>query len=200
MSLAKIIRSTDKNIMLVLITYFDQYVLNGYDVNALHCLIKPLSASKLLPVLNNAYMIYRSRQKAMVVVFDDNGQMKLPCCDIFCISMLSHTAIIQTASSEYRLRKTSKELSDMLPKYFIRCHRSYIINLLKVEHIGKSSLALSNGKKLPISRNNAKTVSDAYNKLLFCEPFLLLTHQKKGLPKKAVLSFLVMFVYTILLI
>jgi len=47
--LAETIRTSDKNMMLVFVMSFSQYVLKGYDVAALHYLIKPLSAAKLLP-------------------------------------------------------------------------------------------------------------------------------------------------------
>jgi len=163
--LAECIRKTDKNMMIVFVTSFSQYVLKGYDVNALHYLIKPLSQSKLLPILDKAYTIWHSRRSAVILVSNGNGQMKLPFDDIYCVSMLSHTASIQTEKDTYELRKTAKELSDLLPTYFVRCHRSYIINLFKVDCVYKSSLLLSNGKSLPISRNNSKTVNDAFVKL-----------------------------------
>jgi DNA-binding LytR/AlgR family response regulator len=163
--LAEQIRKTDKNIMIVFVTSFSQYVLKGYDVNALHYLIKPLSQSKLLPILDKANTIYRSHQNETLLVSNGNGQMKLPFSDIYCISMLSHTANIHTENSTYELRKTAEELLNLLPWYFIRCHRSYIVNLLKADCVYKSSLLLSNGKSLPISRNNSKTVNDAFVKL-----------------------------------
>jgi DNA-binding LytR/AlgR family response regulator len=163
--LATYIRKNDKNMMIVFITSFSQYVLNGYDVNALHYLIKPLSLTKLLPILDKASMIWRSRQNAVLLVPNGNGQLKLLFDDIYCISMFSHTANIQTENDTYELRKTAEELTNLLPRYFIRCHRSYIVNLFKVDCVYKSSLLLSNGKSLPISRNNSKPVNDAFIRL-----------------------------------
>jgi len=163
--LAECIRRTDKNMMIVFVTSFKQYILKGYDVNALHYLIKPLSQSKLLPILDKAYTIWHSRRNAVILVSNGNGQMKLPFDDIYCISMLSHTANIQTDSETYELRKTAEELSTLLPSYFIRCHRSYIVNLFKVDCVYKNSLLLSNEKSLPVSRNNSKPVNDAFVKL-----------------------------------
>jgi two-component SAPR family response regulator len=75
--LAHYIRKTDKNMMIVFVTSFSQYSLKGYDVNALHYLIKPLSPAKLLPIMDKAYTIWNSRREAMVVVSNENAQMKL---------------------------------------------------------------------------------------------------------------------------
>jgi len=163
--LAEHIRKFDKTMMIVFVTSYRQYVLKGYDVNALHYLIKPVSQAKLLPILDKAYMIWRSRQNATLLVSSGNGQMKLLYDDIYCITMLSHIANVQTENGTYELRKTAEELSNLLPCYFIRCHRSYIVNLFKVDCVYKTSLLLSNGKGLPISRNKSRIVNDAFVKL-----------------------------------
>lgn len=163
--LAELIRKIDKNMMIVFVTSHSQYVLHGYDVNALHYLIKPLSVTKLLPILDKALTIWRSRQNAALLVPCESGKMKLLFNDIYSITMFSHTANVQTENNTYELRKTASELSDLLPEYFIRCHRSYIVNLFKVDCVYRSSLLLSNGESLPISRNKSKTVNDAFIKL-----------------------------------
>ena len=163
--LAEHIRKTDKNMMIVFVTSFKQYVLKGYDVGALHYLIKPLSMAKLLPILDKANTIWRSRNSEVLLVSNGTGQMKLPFDEIFCISMLSHMAKIQVGENTFELRKTAEELANMLPYYFVRCHRSYIVNLFKVDCVYKDSLLLSNGESLPISRNRSKDVNDAFVKL-----------------------------------
>jgi len=163
--LAEHIRKHDKMMIIIFITSFSQYVLKGYDVNALHYLIKPLSQAKLLPILDKAHLIWRSHQNASLIVSREGGQMKLLYDDIYCISMYSHTATIHAENNTYEIRKTAEELTDLLPSYFIRCHRSYIVNLFKVDCVYKNSLLLSNGKGLPISRNNSKAVNDAFIKL-----------------------------------
>lgn len=163
--LAEYIRRSDKNMLLVFVTSFTQYVLKGYDVAALHYLIKPLSTAKLLPVLDKAHMICRSRQNDFILVSEGSGQIKLPYGSIHYISMLSHTAEIHTDDKAYGLRKTAAELNDMLPAHFVRCHRSYIVNLFKTDCVYRDSLILSDGTKLPVSRNNSKQVGDAFMRL-----------------------------------
>jgi len=126
--LAEYIRKNDQNILLVFLTAFRQYVLKGYDVNALHYLIKPLSAARLLPVLDKAYFIWQSTQIGSLTVASESGLYKLPFHDIFYISMLAHNAEVYTAGAKYVIRKTAKELTELLPNNFLRCHRSYIVN------------------------------------------------------------------------
>ena len=163
--LAEQIRLSDKNILIVFVTSFSQYVLRGYDVDALHYLIKPLSATKLIPILDKAHVVWRSRKKESLLVSDGAGQLKLPFGDIFSIRMLSHIAEIHTEQKTYEIRKTATELENRLPSHFMRCHRSCIVNLFKADCVYKNSLLLSNGVTLPISRNHTKKINDAYMRL-----------------------------------
>lgn len=164
--LAKYIRKTDDNVLIVFETNFAQYSLQGYDVEALHFLIKPLSSEKLITVLEKAYQIWHSQHNKVLIVTNDRGQRKLPVNQIIYISMLSHTAEIHTMDETYEIRKTAAELAAYLPHYFMHCHRSYIVNLLKTDCVYKDSLRLSNGKNLPISRNRSKLIKDAYMHLI----------------------------------
>jgi DNA-binding LytR/AlgR family response regulator len=163
--LAKYIRDTDKNMLLVFVTSHSQYVLSGYDVDALHYLIKPLSLTKLIPIMDKAYMIWRSCNKDAILVSNGAGQFKLLYGNIFYISMMSHIAEIHTDNEVFEIRKTAAELDRQLPTYFRRCHRSYIVNLLKIECIYKDSVMLLHGTQLPVSRSNTKQINDAFVRL-----------------------------------
>jgi len=163
--LAGYIRESDSNMLIVFVTSFSQYVLKGYDVNALHYLIKPVSPAKLLPILDKALVIWKSRQDAFFIVSADEGQLKLPYADISHISITSHTASVHAGGKAYELRRTMNELTEALPSYFVRVHRSYIVNLFKVDCVYKDYLLLSSNERLPISRNNSKDVKDAFMRL-----------------------------------
>jgi DNA-binding LytR/AlgR family response regulator len=165
LSLAESIRKTDQDLLLVFATSFSQYVLRGYDVDALHYLIKPVSPAKLYPILDKAYMIWQSRQSEALLVLGGEGQHKLPFNNIYYISMLAHYAEVHTIDEKYTLRKTAKELAESLPAHFARCHRSHIVNLFKVDCVYKEKLVLNNDIQLPVSRNSAKDVKAAFMRL-----------------------------------
>ena len=160
--LAGNIRKKDKAIMIVFVTSFRQYSLYGYNVEALNYLIKPVSASKLLPTLDRAYMIYNSRRNSFFIAAKGKDQCKIFFDDIYCISMSAHYAEIFTVDTSYTVRKSAREIDKMLPEYFVRCHRSHVVNIFKLERICGNSLVLLNQKELPLSRNNAKQVKNAF--------------------------------------
>jgi DNA-binding LytR/AlgR family response regulator len=140
-------------------------VLRGYDVNALHFLIKPASPAKLLPILDKALAIWRARRSTVLVLSDRGGHLKLPVGEILYITMQSHIAIIHMDGAVIETRQTMSELLESLPENFVQTHRSYIVNLYKVDCVYKESLILSNAVKLPVSRKNTKDVNDAFLRL-----------------------------------
>jgi len=162
LQLAEEIRKTGSDVMLVFATNFQQYVIKGYDVDALHYLIKPTTNAKLMPVLDKAYKIWRSKKLDTLYISNGTVQRHIRLASIDYITMSSHTAEIYTEDGVYALRKTAAELTGELPDQFIRCHRSYIVNLHKVECVYKESLTLKNNTRLPVSRNCWKQVNIAF--------------------------------------
>lgn len=163
--LAEYIRQSDQQMIIVFVTNHRQYSLQGYDVNALNYLTKPLAYKKLLSVLEKAYNIWYSSKDLVIIACDKTGQRKLPVGDILYIGMHSHTAEIHTIDKTYALRITGAELISNLPNYFVSCHRSYIVNLMNTDCVYKDSLLLSDGESLPISRNHSKQIKDTFIRL-----------------------------------
>ncbi|WP_373598999.1 LytR/AlgR family response regulator transcription factor [Paraclostridium bifermentans] len=54
-------------------------------------------------------------------------------------------------------------MEKILPsKYFVRCHRSYIVNVKHIKTITKNNVFLENGVKVPISRGKYKEINDTF--------------------------------------
>jgi DNA-binding LytR/AlgR family response regulator len=160
--LAELIRKTDNNMLIIFLTSHTQYALKSYDVSAFHYLIKPLSSTKLLPILDKAYSIWQSNHMASITVAVDSGQKKLLLNDIIYIEKNSHIATIRTHDKLYEVRKTLDQFEQLLPNHFARCHRSYIVNINKIDCLYRESLLLPDGTEIPVSRNKMKTVRDAF--------------------------------------
>ena len=163
--LSEMIRRTDNHMQIVFITSHKQYALTGYDVNALHYLIKPASPAKILPILDKAYIMWKATKDMFILVPDSAGQRKLSLGKVLYISVQSHTAKLHTRDTIYEMRKSLNEFIDELPDNFIKIHRSYIVNIYEAECVYKDSILLSNAEKLPISRKNAKDVNDTFIRL-----------------------------------
>ena len=77
--------------------------------------------------------------------------------------MFSPYIDIHTKEQKITLRKKISDIEELLPnKYFVRCHRSYIVNVMHIRSVIKTNVILENGVKIPISRGKYNEVNDAF--------------------------------------
>jgi len=165
-TLAKEIREKDSNVQIVFTTSHKQYSLRGYDVYPLHYLVKPLIMKKIFVILDKAYYLSNSHKNDFIIVPNGSEIIRLQTNKIHYIEMSSHNAELHVETGKkITLRKTSDEMLAMLPKHFVRCHRSRIINLLKVDSIYTNHVLLVTGAEVKVSRAERKRVREAFLEL-----------------------------------
>ena len=83
------------------------------------------------------------------------GVTKIPYDSISYVEASAKKVYIRTKKEEYGYYETLDNLENILPEYFFRCHRGYIVNLHKVKKFvgAESTLYLSDGSMLPVSRS-----------------------------------------------
>lgn len=165
MELAKIIRRIDDNVIIIFITSHTSYSLEGYDVNPLHYLIKPIQEKVFFKVLDKAYAIYSLRGGDGLLINSEDGLVKIPTDTICYISMSAHYAKVYTSNGIYETRTTAKELAMSLPAHFIDCHRSYIINMFKVNCTFNGYVIMNDHTEIPVSRSRSKQVRELFARI-----------------------------------
>ena len=160
-SLAKKIRQTNETIQIVFITGFPDFISEGYDVSALHYLMKPVSAKKLSDVLDKAVTNLGKKEKSVIFTVDGES-LRVPSREIIYIEALSHFCQIHTLHGCFEVRISISDIEQMLESEFIRTHRSYLVGLRFMKRISKSDIILDNGETVPLSRNNYQTVNHAF--------------------------------------
>lgn len=162
-SLAKELRQDNETLQIVFITGYPDYISEGYEVAALHYLMKPVKKEKLMEVLERAVQISKKRSPSLLVS-TDRETLHILHDDIYYAESQGHYMSVYTAKEEYRLRMTVSEMLEKLGKGFYRCSRSYIVGLLHVKRITKNEVILDNQISLPLGRGqynemNQKLVS-----------------------------------------
>jgi DNA-binding LytR/AlgR family response regulator len=162
MALAKEIRQSDENLTIIFITGFADYMNEGYEVSALHYLMKPVSERKLFACLDKACKKLKTEDK-MLLVESGGGQLRIRQDEILYLEAFAHTVVVTTGSQSIEIKAGIGELEKKLdPALFLRPHRSYIVGLKFIRQIGKTALELDNGMKIPISRRLYPDASRAF--------------------------------------
>ena len=161
--LAKKIRETNRKLQIIFITGLSEYVCEGYRVDALNYLIKPIEKDKLFECLDKAKERNHSQGEKLLLETRE-GLAGVHVEDIWYIEAYSHSCIVQTKEKAFEVKQGigSFEAREKMKKNFVRCHRSYIVNIERVFHITKNTIILDDKKEIPLSRNAYKMVLDTF--------------------------------------
>lgn len=159
--LAKRVRAQRGRAEIVFITSHFEFIAEGYEVDALHYLMKPVSERKLFEVLDRAAARLALEPPSVVVSFD-GGTVKLPEADILYVESFAHYIEIHTRADVYRLKESITAFENKLSSDFYRTHRSYIVNLKAVERISRTGVTLAGGTEIPLARGKYDDVNRAF--------------------------------------
>ncbi|MGN0634057.1 MAG: LytR/AlgR family response regulator transcription factor [Oscillospiraceae bacterium] len=162
MELAKKLRSKGDMLPIIFITGFSEYMSDGYDVEALHYLLKPVDSQKLFSVLDK-YLSKKQNKSLGIIVKTAEATTHISFDDIIYIEAQGRKTLVKLISADtLECENGIGYLSDKLSDSFVRCHRSYIVNLRYVRSIGKTEIALDSGESLPLSRRLYKEINDRF--------------------------------------
>ncbi len=167
MELANEIRRQDEEIPILFITGYDSYMAQGYEVSALHYLLKPVNKEKLFTVLDRLQKNRERNDNEEKLLFQtEEGSLSLPISKIWYVEAYGHQSILYTQDEEYVLKQSISAVEKLFEgkKEMIRCHRSYLVSLQHISAIVKNEIILDNKKRLPVSRNLSKEVNAAFIK------------------------------------
>ena len=158
LELAKKIRFEDKRIPIIFVTGYDEYMQYGYDVSALHYLIKPVNKKRLFQALDK--LSEREETVKSLILNSENEIRRIQIDHVLYVEAAGHGSIMHTVDEVIRLKESFGYIEkQVLPMgEAVKCHRAYLVNLRFVSAIQNSDLILDNGENLPISRSQMKNV------------------------------------------
>ncbi len=152
MELAKRLRSNGDMLPIVFITGYSDYIAEGYDVEALHYLLKPVAKQKLFAVLDK-YVEKRSVKADELLVETADGATHISADRITYIEAFGRkTALHLSDDTIIDCTMSISKFSAMQVNGFVSSHRSYIVNLRYIRTIARTALILDSGEEIPLSR------------------------------------------------
>ena len=158
--LARRIREENETVQIIFITGYSDYMSQGYDVGALHYLLKPISEEKLFQVLDRAAANLRKAEKRLIVGVNRQTEY-IPLSKIVYLEAQMNYTVVYTKTAEYRVKTPLSDLEKKLDDGFFRCQRSFIVNLAEIHTVKRDSVILKNGKNVPISRGMREQIGRA---------------------------------------
>lgn len=166
--LARKIRERNQEIAIVFTTGIDDYIEEGYELEATHYLMKPVSADKVRLCLDKVAKKEKKKEK-YIVLNGDEGAFRIAVSSIWWVSAMGHNVILGIEDNQHSVKRVTArnsmgELEKELLKdnSFQKTHRSYIVNLRFVKSITKTDIIMDNGDKIPLSRRMYRNVNESF--------------------------------------
>ena len=155
-SLSKQVRRTNELMQIVFITGYSDYITEGYEVAALHYLMKPVKEEKLFAVLDRA--VERLHKNTKVLTLETAEEMvRVPLYQVSALEVQRNYVTVH-ARQDYTVKKSLSELMEQLDERFFRVGRSAVVNLNDISRVTRSDIYLTDGRSIPLPRG-------AYDKL-----------------------------------
>lgn len=149
-SMAKLLRKDNDTVQIVFITGYSDYIAEGYEVAALHYLMKPVKEEKLFFVLDRAAEKLSKNEK--VLTLETGGEMvRIPVYQIRYADVYGNYVTIH-ALTDVTVKMTLSELEKSLDERFYRVGRSAIVNLTQTSRVTKAEIKLRDGTAVPLPR------------------------------------------------
>lgn len=150
MALARQLRAAGRRAPIVFISGHSDYLADGYDVEALHYLLKPVDAGQLAAVLDRARAHLAAAPPTLTV--DAAGEVLRVALDEIRYLEVMHNNVTIHAKADYTVRATLQQLQQQLGPGFFRIQRSYLVNLRYLRRAARTGVQLQDGTLLPLAR------------------------------------------------
>ena len=163
---ARKLRETDTNVTIIFVTNIAQYAINGYEVDAVDYILKPVSYYDFSMKFHRTVAKAAQKKEHIIKVETAEGTRKLRLPALVYVEVLSHYLYFHTTKRDYRSRGNISDVEKELEKYnFVRIHRSYIVNLKYVNKVLSKEVTVGD-KVLPVSRNYKENLKEEYLKYI----------------------------------
>jgi DNA-binding LytR/AlgR family response regulator len=160
--------------LVIFTTAYPEYAVEGYELDILDYLLKPISFSRFYKASVKAYDYLNLKNKHEINSPEDyffikcNQKIeKIKTSDVLYIEGMSNYIIIHSAQKKYITYLTFKGMEEQLPQHlFIRIHKSFLVSINAIKTIDGNEVVLENCS-LPISKTHKEEVfAKISNKLL----------------------------------
>lgn len=163
--LGKEIRNYDKSAQIIYFTSSPEFALDSYSVKAANYILKPITREKLFSTLNEVLEHMKHMEETAITVKDNQGIHKILLSNLVYAEAMGRKVIYhlnsnRTLECSIRFSEVCNTLLEY--SYFIKPHRSYIVNMNYINTIENTEITLQIPATIPIAQGKGKEIKDIY--------------------------------------
>lgn len=163
--LGKDIRKYDKSAQIIYFTSSPEFALDSYSVRAANYILKPITKEKLFTILNDVLEQMEQKKEVSLTVKDIHGLQKILLSNLVYVEAMGRKVLYHLNSG--RSLECSSRFSEVCNtllehNFFIKPHRSYVINMHYIDTIENTEITLQTSDTIPIAQGKGKEIKDYY--------------------------------------
>lgn len=155
-TLAKNIRKNQIHCEIIFVTILKEYVLNAFEVEALDYIYKPIDTQRLQNALKRAIKKLQKQQQKFLLIQTKYITQNINISQIYYIEVINRKIYVHTQHDTIEYYSKLEQVQKQLDERFIKCHRSYIVNMDYFYQYQNNMITLQNGQTVPVSRLRQK--------------------------------------------
>ncbi|MDR0468746.1 MAG: LytTR family DNA-binding domain-containing protein [Peptococcaceae bacterium] len=174
---ARKIRETDPACILVFMTVSDEFALDAYSLDGIAYLRKPVIEQDVLRVLGKCIGVFLKNSRFITIPIGRRDEIRLPFAAIRFVEVFDKEVVFHSDADKIStMRMSLDEVERALGgSPFLRCHRSFIVNMNYVEKIRNGAFLMKNAATVPIGKNRYAEIRSAFSDFIARVSFWELT-------------------------
>lgn len=164
--IARNIRASGTDTEIIFLTSSPEYAVDSYEVKAQNYLLKPVTEEKFFASIDSILAELDKKDTASFIIYTTEKQYSRIRVSSLVYGEVTHRTITLHLADQTMISAvmTFTEFQDILKAYpdFIYPHRSYAVNMNYIQYVTKSDIILTDGQKIPLSRNNYTKISEQF--------------------------------------
>lgn len=156
--MAKELKKCHPRIEFIFVTNYTDYIQDVFSVNPIHYIIKPVNPEKLSEALKKAMFEIERNKKNTVDIISKNKTLRIRLDEIKYVESHTRKITIYELHSNTEILMKLDEFQSMLPSFFLRIHKSYLVNMNMIRSISNNRIELFTGEILPVTKTKYPTV------------------------------------------
>ncbi|MFR7716612.1 MAG: LytR/AlgR family response regulator transcription factor [Clostridium sp.] len=173
--IARNIRASGTDTEIIFLTSSPEYAVDSYEVKAQNYLLKPVTEEKFFASIDSILAELDKKDTASFIIYTTEKQYSRIRVSSLVYGEVTHRTITLHLADQTMISAvmTFTEFQDILKAYpdFIYPHRSYAVNMNYIQYVTKSDIILTDGQKIPLSRNNYTKISEQFLNFAYTNSF-----------------------------
>lgn len=169
LQIARVIGDSDNGRIIILTHNDAAYAFDGYRVNAAYYIVKPYTAAEVNKALERCHKIF-AKERQYISILANREIVRIRIRDIIFAETLDKKVIIHTGEGDFSSYISMDSLEKHLRishREFLRCHRSFIVNLNYVDSLKGNDFLMKNGKTVFIKKHARQAIIDKYKSWVY---------------------------------